>query len=377
MGPVNVLQVTYTMDRGGAETLIMNVLRSMDRNKVHFDFLENTVAGEDGVYDDEIRSYGCGVYKLPSFVKHPVLYTQNCKRFFAEHPDYDVVHGHFLQSAAPVYFAYAKRHEMYTIAHSHNTSDGSFAKDRILSTLRAPLRHMADYKLACSRAAGVYMFGKGVVNSPTFEVVNNGFDLSRFRESRARHDAAQRRLGFSGRYVVGHVGRFSDQKNHAFLVKVFAELLRIVPEAHLLLVGSGPLENEIRNQVKNIGITSHVSFAGGASDICSFYDAMDVFLFPSKYEGLGNVLIEAQASGLPIIMSSGSLIKGANDICSENLTVLQLDSPISRWVDACKEARSPLPQEECIGRIKAQGFDIRDVTEQLTHIYQYGAQSRR
>lgn len=377
MALVNVLQVTYTMNRGGAETLVMNVLRSLDRTKVHFDFLENTMAGEDGAYDDEIRSYGCKIYKLPSFTKHPREYISACRRFFAEHPNYDVMHGHFLQLAAPIYFACAKRGDMYAIAHSHNTSDGSPWKNKTLSVSRLPLRRLADYKLACSRAAGEYMFGERVVDSSTFEVINNGFELSRYRYSRKRHDEAKRRLGLSGGLIVGHVGRFSDQKNHAFLVRVFAELLHVIPSAQLLLIGNGPLENKIRNQAADLGISSHVVFAGGTNDLCSFYDAMDVFLFPSKYEGLGNVLIEAQASGLPIIMSSGSLIKGANDICAENMTVLPLDCPIDSWVDACRDARLVLSQEECIRRIAARGFDSRDVAARLTEIYLSGARSRR
>lgn len=369
MRAIKILQVTYTMNGGGAETLMMNILRAMDREKFHFDFLENTECGEDGSYDEEIASYGCRIYRLRSFTKKPFEYISTCKKFFQEHSDYDVIHGHFLQASAPLYFHYAKSAGALAIAHAHSTSDGGGMRNRILAAARYPIRRQADIMLACSKEAGRYMFGERAVDGPSFHVLRNGFDLSRYNGSRSRHSYAKRDLGIEGRFVIGHVGRFREEKNHSFLIEVFSKVLQLNPNAYLLLVGSGPLEEKIKALVREKGLMEDVMFVGSVNDPLPYYDAMDLFLFPSLFEGLGNALLEAQACGLPIVVSAESVIDGENNPCRENILPLSLALSAGDWAKACVTARPVLAQSDCVHKISDAGFDIADVVEFLSSMY--------
>lgn len=372
-----VLQVTYGMDRGGAETYVMNQMRHLDTSKVQYDFLENVYDGDtsEKAYDAEIRERGGRIFRGPQYTKHPLAYARFFKGLLAEHPEWRVVHGQFMKAAAPVYLGIAKRMGRYAIAHSHNTKDGGAAKNAAMTVIRYPVRSIADHFFGCSQEAGEYAFGKRIAASSRFDVAVNGIDLTLFSKSALARDVARRSLGLDASFVIGHVGRFHPQKNHGFLVRVFSEVKKTRPDAKLLLIGTGDLEGEVRSQVESLSLSDSVVFAGSVSNVTDYYAAMDVFLFPSIYEGLGMVLVEAQAAGLPVIMSREIALPGVNVICNANVATPSLTDGVDVWKSSVMSAEHKLSQAECSRLVSRAGYDIEKTTEAMTDFYLKAAAS--
>ena len=364
--PIRVLHVIGSMNRGGAEAMIMNLYRQIDRSKVQFDFVENTF--QPAAFDDEIRALGGRIFNCPHYEgKNHFAYLQWWNRFFREHAgEMAIVHGH-LGSTAALYLSAAKKHGLYTIAHSHNTY-GNSLRTNLYRLYAFPTRFIADCFFACSADAGRARFGKRVLSDPSrFFVLNNAIDTKRFAFDPAVRDATRARLHIAGNEIlVGHVGRFVAQKNHPFLVDVFYEMYKRNKNVKLLLIGKEDPEKKIRTQVASLGLSDRVIFCGVQEKTEDFYQAMDVFVFPSLYEGLGMAAVEAQASGLPCIISE----KVSKDciLTDKLVSVCSLkDSPAS-WADraishAC-DARS-----DCSDEVAAKGYDIHQTVKWLTDFY--------
>ena len=373
-----ILQVTYSMDRGGAETYIMNQMRRLDTTKVQYDFFENVYDGDtsDNAYDEEIRERGGRIFKGPQYTKHPLAYARFFETLLKEHPEWRVVHGQFMKAAAPVYLGIAKRNGRYAIAHSHNTKDGSAAKNVAMTAIRYPVRKIADHFFGCSQEAGEYAFGKMIASSSKFEVATNGIDLSLYLPNEERRRRMRHELGFDdGAFVVGHVGRFHPQKNHELLVRAFAVIRRRRPAAKLVLIGMGPLEGAVRQQVRDLGLDDSVIFVGSVNNVPDYLRAMDVFLFPSIYEGLGMVLVEAQAAGLPVVMSREIALRGMNFICEGNVALRSLSESAEAWAEAVLAVRAQTPQDECIELVSHAGYDVEQTTERMSDFYLRAAAS--
>lgn len=293
--PVRVLHILTGLSHGGAESFIVNMYRKMDKNKVQFDFL---LRSQENVYQEELQSMGSRFYYTASFPRHFIQNALQTTRFFSTH-HYDIVHIHANALLYTFALSCAKRYGIKCrIVHSHNSAMAHMWMLPIHCINKKRLPRMATDFFACSDAAGKWMF------SEPYSVVHNAIDLDIFTFNSNSRASARAAFGIEPNdLVIGHIGRFVPQKNHAFLVEIFAQIIKSKPSSKLLLIGDGELSVEIQRKVQSLGLQNQVIFAGARKDVSYLINAMDLLVFPSVYEGLGIVAIEAQANGLPIICS--------------------------------------------------------------------------
>lgn len=361
--PIRILHVLGALNRGGAETMIMNLYRNIDRSKVQFDFIIHTKNECD--YNEEIKSLGGKIYSIPKYNgKNHLEYKKKWNIFFSEHPEYKIIHGH-VRSTASIYLKIAKRYGLTTIAHSHNTSSGKGITAIAKNILQYKIRYIADYLFACSLIAGEWLYGKKACKQKNFYVIKNAIDTKEYVFNQQIRDRLRKEFNIEDKFVIGHVGRFHEQKNHKFLIQVFYELQKEKENSVLLLVGDGALRTEIKQQIKKLGIESKVILAGVVSNVSDYMQVMDVFVFPSIFEGLPVTLVEAQAIGLDCIISD----KITSEVCiSTKITMLSLNDSISIWKNMIikKEKREYTNMDSCI---RKHGFEIGDTVKKLTLFY--------
>lgn len=312
--PIRILQVLGSMDLGGAETMIMNYYRNIDNSKIQFDFLLHRK--EKGAYDDEILKLGGKIFYVPSINPlHFYKYIKSLNAFFKEHSEYRIVHSH-LNSLSVFVLNAAKKTCNVRIAHSHiaitpikissffnkRQSISNNIKDIIHLLLRRSLKKSASHYFACGKQAGEWMFGKKLMKDVL--IINNAIDISKFSYTPEKALVSKQSFNLENNFVIGHIGRFHDQKNHTFILKVFKELKKINDKSKLLLIGTGHLQSKIKEESQSLNISDHVLFLGARTDIPEVLLSIDIFLFPSLFEGLPVTLIEAQASGLKIFSSN-------------------------------------------------------------------------
>lgn len=363
---LRVLHVIGKMDRGGAETLLMNLYRVIDRSRVQFDFLVHSP--EKGDYDDEIEALGGTIYHLIPFAAGNLpRYRSACRTFFREHRgQYPIVHGH-IGSCAAIYLGEAKRFGSVCIAHSHAQKGSLSPAELVFRMLSYPTRNVADYFIACSEQAGIDRYGKAVVASDKFRILNNGIDVARFTCTDAEHAAAKQDAGYGDNVVIGHVGRLTEIKNHKFLIDVFCEFKGLHPSALLFLVGRGPLEEQLKSYVAKRGVSDSVAFFGVRPNVEDYMKLFDVFAFPSVREGLGMSVVEAQAAGLPCVISTGV---PAAAIVTPFARRVPLDEGAKRWAAEIEDALENKPsREECPRYVLESGYDINEVARDLTDLY--------
>lgn len=358
---IRILHVLGALDRGGAETMVMNLYRKINRENVQFDFVIHTT--KKCAYTDEIIRLGGQIYTVPRFKGTNIFnYIKAWKSFFEAHPEYHIVHGH-MRSTASIYLGIAKQHGLYIIAHSHNTSSGNGISALVKDTLQFTLRYIADYYFACSEEAGEWLFGKRVVKSANFKVLANAIEVRKFQYNPRVREEVREQLGLNGKMVLGHVGRFHPQKNHNFLIQVFEEVHKIRPDSLLLLVGEGELKESVEKKVQQLSLSDSVIFLGERDDVHELLQAMDVFLFPSVYEGLGIVAIEAEAAGLKVICSQN--IPKAVNIARE-VYFLPLDLSLWKKEILLSDVYERKSNAELI--VKA-GYDIETTSVWLERFY--------
>ncbi len=312
MGAKRILQVFTIMNRGGAESMIMNYYRNIDRTKVQFDFLVHRK--EKAAFDDEIESLGGKIYKFgPINPLFPKKYYEELRDFFREHTEYSVVHSH-LNTFSCFPLKIAKEFNIQIrIAHAHiameklalksiltqKESWTDIAKQIIKLQLKKRIHKHTTHHFSCGNKAGEWLFG----NDTSFRTMNNAIDSEKFRYNPVIADSYRKKNQIGNEIVLGHVGRFDSQKNHTFLLQIFEALLKINPNYRLVLIGDGHLRSKLENETKHLSIYDKVKFLGVRTDIPELYQMMDVFVFPSLYEGLPVTLIEAQAAGLKVLAS--------------------------------------------------------------------------
>ena len=369
---MRVLQVIGVMDRGGAETMVMNLYRAMDRSNIQFDFLVHEQ--REGDYDAEIRELGGRFFHLPRFTGlNEHVYRKQCRELFTAHREWTVVHGH-IGSCAPIYLSEAKRAGRYAIAHSHAQNYEPGLKGMVFNLIAHPVRRIADYYFGCSREAGLDRFGKGVVEGDSFSVLANGIDAQRYMCDSLSHELAKEEMGLVGRPVVCHIGRLIPVKNHEFLFDVFEIVRRHYPQAVLVLAGRGELEHSLRQSVANRGLDDAVHFLGVVDNVPAVLRAADVFLFPSIKEGLGLAAIEAQASGLPVLMSEGV---PASALMGGNAQRIALEAGAEKWAQACLQQLDIALKSERhdeVELVRSHGFDITQTSVWLADFYKRAAQ---
>ena len=364
---IRVLQVIGVMDRGGAETMIMNLYRAMDRSKIQFDFLVHEQ--REGDYDAEIRELGGRFFRLPRFSGiNAHVYRRKVRSIISAHPEFRVVHGH-IGSCAPIYLSVAKQAGAYTIAHSHAQNYGRGLERLVFKMVASPVRDIADYFMACSQEAGLDRFGKAVVSGDRFSVVPNGIAVTRYKCDQASHELAKAALGLAGRPVVCHTGRLTPVKNHAFLLDVFARVQTRVPGAVLVCAGRGELETQLKARVNELGLDGSVRFLGVVDNVPEILRAADVFVFPSVKEGLSLAVVEAQASGLPTTASTGIPDLA---LVSDRARRISLDEGVDAWaaivLEDLNRATSSL-RTDAVEQVRKHGFDIADTAARLSRFY--------
>lgn len=363
--PVRILQNMNSLHIGGSQTFIRSIYLNIDREKVQFDFVV-TPESRAPLYD-EIQRMGGRIFVCPKYTgKNHLAYCRWWNDFFSEHPEYHVVHGH-VRSTAAIYLKIAKRHGATTIAHSHSTSNGSGVAAWVKDVMQLPIRHVADYLFACSDKAGKWLFGEKALKQSNYRMIPNGVDLERFAYDEEKRNQMRDRLGIrSDEFVIGHIGRFAEPKNHRFLVALFGAYQKLDPDSRLLMVGDGDLLDAVRSQCEELGVSKQVILPGSRMDVENFYQAMDVFVFPSLWEGLPVSVVEAQASGLQCLISD-TITRNVN------LTDLVKNLPptdLEPWLSALETAKSGgrrAASDENMRRLRP--FDSKAVARELQAFY--------
>jgi glycosyltransferase involved in cell wall biosynthesis len=346
---MRILHVLGKLDRGGVETWLVQLLRQIDRQKYHMDFIVHDAY--PGAYDEEVRALGSRILPCLS-LSNPLQYAFNFRRILNKYGPYDVVHSHVHHFSGYVLMLAAMAGVKVRIAHSHNDTrtaevSNSVKRRAYLQIMQTMIRRVATRGLAVSAEAGCDLFSPRGRHIEKWELQHLGIDLSRF-DVPANTNEVRQSLGIApDALVVGHVGRFSEQKNHAFFVEIARELVRIEPRCFFLLVGEGSLRRTIEEKVRNYGLAKHFMFSGIRSDVpILMKGAMDVLLFPSLHEGLGIALLEAQAAGLNCLISN--VIPAEVDAVPALIRRESLDHTPTEWASNLLDLlahRLPIPPD--------------------------------
>ena len=298
-----LLCIISGMNAGGAETFLMKIYRNLDRAKYQMDFCVNEK--EKCFYEDEIMSMGGIVYRIPSKSENIKAFKQQLTAVVANKNYHYVLR---ITSSAMGFMDLKiakKAGALVCCARSSNSSDGESMKSKVCHKLgRLFYGHYVDVKIAPSDLAAKHTFGARAYDNGKVAILHNGIDMNVYRYYPEQREIIRRELAVDTKTkLIGHVGRFDEQKNHSFLLEVFHKIQIANPDTKLLLVGKGGLEESIHEQACSLGISEKIIFAGVRSDVPHLLSAMDVFVFPSFYEGMPNSVIEAQATGLPCVIA--------------------------------------------------------------------------
>lgn len=355
--PIRVLQIVTTMNRGGLETMLMNYYRHINRDKVQFDFLVHRQ--EEGDYEQEILSLGGRIFRVSALNPFSPAYYNQLNKFFSENK-YSIVHCHLdCMSAVPLYIA-KKYGVKNRFAHAHNKSQDKDFKYPIKLILKRFIPFVSTELFACGKEAGEWMF-----DGKAFTVINNAIDAEKYVFNDSIREIKRQEFNLNNSFTVCHVGRFNPQKNHSFLIDVFAELLKLDPFARLLLIGVGDDMADIQNKVKELSIDKSVAFLGVRSDIPELLMAADAFVFPSLYEGLGIVGIEAQASGLPCFFSECVPFECK---VTDDVKFISLEKSPSYWAEQIFKSKG-YKRTDNYRQIIDSGYDIISNVEIIEKLY--------
>ena len=359
---VHVLHVVGAMNIGGIENMLMTLMPHMLKQGIIFDF---AVHGDViGVHESKIKELGGSVYHLPKFIGINVFaYLSAWKNLLKCHPELRVIHGH-MTSTASMYLWLAKRYGRITIAHSHSTStSGGKILYGIKRLLEYPLRYISDYICACSADAANYRFGEGAYKRSNYFLWHNAIDTEKFKLSEEKRNEYRNKLAISeNAIVIGHVGRMIPAKNHIFLLEIFREYHKINPDSKLLLIGDGLLRAVVEGKVKEFGLESFTVFLGAIENPADYLSVIDVFCFPSIYEGLPVSLIEAQVNGRICLCSD--VVPDEAKI-SDRLKFISLSEPATVWADQISKmlADATEPRSNC------NPYDADIVSEEIRKFY--------
>ena len=354
-----VLQVVTHMERGGLESMLMNYYRHVDRKKIQFDFLVHRK--ERAAFDDEIESLGGKIYRLQRLLPWSKSYLVALNAFFDEHPEYKIIHVH-QDCLSSVILKAANQHGVpVRIAHSHSANQDKNLKYPIKLWFKRTIPKYATHLFSCGKDAGDWMFG-----GAPYQIINNAIDAAAYAYDPEKRAEMRRQLGLTDELVVGHVGRFNQPKNHPFLLEIFTALLKKEANAVLLLVGGGEDMPKMQAKAQTLGIAERVRFLGVRSDVAELMQAMDIFVFPSLYEGLPVTMVEAQASGLPCIISDKV---PPECILTDGLVdIMPLSEDPEAWAEKILKKRSILRTDHQ-NEITAHGFDITTEAAKLQKFY--------
>lgn len=383
---VRVLHVLGNTNLGGAESRIMDLYRHTDRNRVQFDFLVHS--GEEGFYEKEIRELGGRIFRVPRFrIYNYFSYRKALKEFFQKHHEFALVQGHMTSTAA-IYLPIAKKAGVKkTAAHARSAGVDKGLKGTMTRFLRRNLADKADYLFTCSELAGISVYGEKAVREGKTIFIPNAIDCAGFTFDPEKRKKMREELGLTDALIIGHVGRFHYAKNHEYLLRVFAELCRMSAGAggstaetgadqkyHLILLGEGPLMEDTRKLAEELGVVDRVHFLGNHKNIADYYQAMDYFVYPSRYEGMPGTIVEAQASGLPCLMSD-TICREV--IATELVETMSIEEEPKAWAEVLQQRIDALVskqenREKYAAKMAAAGFDVQAQAERMMRFYESG-----
>jgi len=368
---IRVLHVIGKRPKGGIGTFLENVTKYIDNDKFQFDFLIN---GDDipGEFDKKMYNLGSKVYILPELsYRTSYKYLKALNEFYKNNNQYHIIHIHSPNIAVFNYF-FSRLYTSTKIAtHSHSTK----FSDKTLNSIRnfflhAPIKVITDIKFACNYASSEFMYGKEATINGDVNIAKNGIEVERYSFNRKIRDDKRSELHLGESLVLGHVGAFVPVKNHEYLVEIFSEIHKIEPTAVLILVGDGELVDTIMKKVSILEINDSVRFLGRRQDVNQIMQALDLFILPSKFEGMPLVGIEAQAAGLPCFFSSSVSKEIA---ITEDVNFLDINEAPIKWANTIIEyTRLNLRnknRELSSQMIIDNGYDISETVKEIESVY--------
>lgn len=362
--PIRVLQIIGIVCGGGVEAVIMNYYRKIDRNKVQFDFIVDGY--ERTALDDEIENLGGKIYHITAYKINIFRYMRDVYRV-VRMGNYKIVHSNMnTMSLFSLFAAYLAGAEV-RILHNHSSAT---MREGMRSVLKYVLRPMApcfaNVYLACSQLAGRWMYGAAKMRGGAVSVIYNAIDLQRFSYDAEMRRRLREAMGISeSDFIIGHIGRFAYQKNHAFLIRVFENVVKKRKDALLVLIGEGELLPHIKSCVQSAGLEDCVRFLGLRNDVSDLYNIMDVFLLPSWYEGLPVVAVEAQANGLSCIFSDCVTDEAR---LTSHAMFLPLEQGPEQWADVI-QSMDVSRNADALQELRQAGFDLDVQARALEHLY--------
>jgi len=363
--PIRIAQIMGKMNSGGVESFIMNYYRNINREKVQFDF----IVDEDSLISqkEEIENLGGKIIVVPPY-QHIFQYLKELKKILKNN-NYKIVHSHLNSlNVFPLYSAWRAKVPV-RIAHSHSTTNiKEWKKNLIKNILKIFSKIFATNYFACSEHAGRWLFGNKVFNEGKVDIIHNAIDIEKFKFNENVRNNIRKELHIEDKFVLGHVGRFVEQKNHDFLIDIFNEVYKEKKDIILLLIGEGPLEKDIKGKIKKLGLEENIKFLGVRNDVYELMQAMDCFVFPSLYEGLGMVVIEAQCADLQCIVSTE--VPEATRI-TDLIEFVSLEVPSNVWSKCIKGKLIDKKRDSnrVINNLRNSGYDILEESKKLEKKY--------
>lgn len=369
MNKKRILHVTGAMNVGGTETMLVNLYRKINNN-IQFDFI--SYSNEEAYYDKEIKDLGGNVIRLkpPSEVGF-IEAVKDIKKVIKENGHYDAVHTHMLFNCGIAMIAAYLSSVKVRVSHAHTTSDNSesFIRKVYISVMRIFIKLFSTDFLACSDGAGRYLFGRNITSNKKYNLLPNFIDYEKFIKCEDK-SSIRKEFGIKDEdIVVCHIGRFINAKNHSFLLEVANEMIKRNDKIKLLLVGTGDLKNEIEDKVKELGIGKNVYLTGIRNDIPNILNNSDLFILPSIYEGLGLVLLEAQASNVPCLVSEA--VQPEVDLNIGLVKQLKLSYGSKKWALEAEVLINKNKSQDInvMESVKKKGYDLNSIMNNLVSVY--------
>lgn len=362
-GPVRVLNLFTILDRGGAETMVMNYYRRMDRSRVQFDFLVHRP--QEGAYEKEIRTMGGRIYRLPGLRPGNFsAYYRQARAFFRDHPEYRIIHAHMSELACIAFMAAYKEGVPVRICHAHNAPREWNLKTPMKFFFKHLIRRFTTHMFTCGRDSGDWLYGRS--SRDRFVYLHNAIETGRFKYSALTRERLRSQYGFDGKLVLGHVGRMEKVKNQTFLLDILKSLRDGGTDAVCLLIGKGSQEEKLREKTASLGLEEGVFFLGARDDVADLLQMMDAFVFPSYFEGASVSLIEAQTAGLPCFVSAE---QSQDAVITGAVTRISLKESADIWAERIRNTCADFERKDAAAKIRQAGYDIDECAGKLEEFY--------
>lgn len=354
---IKIVHIVGGLHSGGVEAVIYNYFSHMNMDKFEVHIISNSPSVKE--CEEQFRNLGCIIHVLPERRKDFFENLKQTLRIFKEN-DFDILHSHMNLNSFYHTFLGSLAGIKVRIAHSHLVEFPTGTISKIVAKFKKVLNKLfANRYFACGESAGRYMFGKSKVH-----ILKNAINIDSFLYNEATRKELRQNLGIENKFCIGHVGRFTEQKNHEMIIDIFNEYLKLNENAVLMLIGTGDLEDTIRTKAKQLKILDKILFMGVKNDIYNYYQAMDAFLFPSIYEGLGIVLVEAQSASLPCYASD--VVPNEAKV-SELVEFISLSSPANEWAKHIKCFDNVRTDRQA--QIISAGYEINNAAKDLENWY--------